>query len=477
MLPPPDYAQPRLSRTLFASEEAASPQIIDDTVVQCAEVAWKYVDPNTGVAETSRMFSADVLALACMANACRCCVHLYGIGETDALPTSACDPLESSKPPKAFVPIVKSDVSSASTQATSSSHQQSRMLPRPMRPIGYALELYSLGSLHTALVRVRPAFDRRRIVSIVLGVTSFLRDLHAQGVQHQNLKPTNVLLECSCRAGRERMWRTYNSVGDAERAPAPRVLDIRRQRCQCMSDPSAPLSAAVSDTGHRKPMPLDFGANSASDEYTRLTLAYQAPEHIKVDYSVSGVSLAPARRRKISGPLAAMDMYSLGTLLWELLAYRSIGAHMPILDAIYVQSSRKQKDGLPPGLVMSLLDAERPAPPAVEGLEDLAGLCGRLMALDPHARPTAAEAEAELRLLWDKELLAMGDDERARWAVMRVNKSQSKVAPPPAGQPTVSLDDVSASLAMVDRTFCDSAKNINKPAITQLQLEMQRNAT
>ena len=173
-------------------------------------------------------------------------------------------------------------------------------------------------SLEEALRRSGP-FDPRRAIRITLDLCRFLTCAHHLSIVHRDLKPANLML-----------------APDPTRDEAVKVIDFGLgTRCD------RPVVDDIADAP-----PGLFG-----------TPAYMAPE------AIAGEVVSPAS-----------DVYSLGCVLFEMLAGRSpFGGTLPEVLAQHLYDSRPRlPDGLVPDGVRSLVTA--------------------LLRRQPLLRPTAAEA-------------------------------------------------------------------------------------
>ena len=165
------------------------------------------------------------------------------------------------------------------------------------------------------------AFAPEQAVSVGLHVARALAHAHEQGLVHRDVKPQNVLLSEDGRA---------------------RVTDFGIARAQ--EAPDRTESGTILGTG-----------------------SYVAPEQAQ------GERVGPAA-----------DVYSLGVVLYELLA-----GEPPFRGSSFVETAVRHVHEQPPDLRERRPDVPPP----------LAGLVARCLAKDPAARPTAAQVAAELEAL------------------------------------------------------------------------------
>jgi len=127
-----------------------------------------------------------------------------------------------------------------------------------------------------------------------------------------------------------------------------------------------PSNVKVTDDG--RVVLLDFGLvadRNAAAQVTSSgglagTVAYMAPEQARAEPEIT----------------PACDLYAVGVILYELLTGR-----LPFVGSMYAVLARKQTEA-----AVAPREIDPSVPP------DLDGLCRRLMALDPHARPSIDEA-------------------------------------------------------------------------------------
>jgi serine/threonine protein kinase len=178
---------------------------------------------------------------------------------------------------------------------------------------------YVSGPTLEAYLREQGQLSPAEAAAIALGIAEALAYVHARGVVHRDLKPANVLL---CPAG-------------------PRVMDLGIAR-ELDADRQTTLGGFLG------------------------TPRYAAPE---AQFSAG------------AGPAA--DRYSLGAMLYEMLAGRPVFTGETAFAILEQHRSAAIPD----------IQAVRPVP------ADLARLLGRLLAKEPEQRPEDGELVAKLRLL------------------------------------------------------------------------------
>lgn len=182
-------------------------------------------------------------------------------------------------------------------------------------------------------------WDVRKLVRIVREIAAGLSHLHRRGILHRDLKPSNVLIGAR------------NAVRLADLGCAKFV-------------PGALLARAAL----QKPTPGVLG-----------TVRYAAPE---LAAELSDTAIEPRS-------LLGMDIWSLGVVLWEMLARRRPfeGLTDTAVQARWIQKPAEARlPPLPPPLIGG------GSPRIIELVaRELSQLCCECMALDPGTRPTAEQ--------------------------------------------------------------------------------------
>jgi serine/threonine protein kinase len=230
--------------------------------------------------------------------------------------------------------------------------------------------------LHRTLAETS-LWTERRIVRIALSITEALMALHSQGFCHLDIKPANVLVGMPPPSG---------SRGDEE-----------RERNGGGNDENAPEHIYLCDFG----LALRVTTQRLIDA-NKVTLMYRPPELMT---AVAAAASLGGGATAMAPVTAAVDMWSLGALLWELVAQvplvntsrtatvtdtpennRQLAAYLTSLMSSSSSSSSKKP--------LHELRAKAPrigtanlSHAFVTGFLDLVA---ELLALDPAARPAAS---------------------------------------------------------------------------------------
>jgi eukaryotic-like serine/threonine-protein kinase len=209
----------------------------------------------------------------------------------------------------------------------------------------------------TAAPAVVPEVDFSRVRGVLAQLAEGLAFLHARGVIHRDVKPSNVL------------------VGPGDRSESGRLQlgpGDRRESGRLQLGPGDQRESGRPELGDGAVKLLDFGLaldrRRAEEEVARETrivgtAAYLAPEYVE------RLDVSPA-----------MDVYSLGVLAFELVT----GAP-PFGGTLHVLSRLRRKMALP-----RAIDINPDVP------HDLDELIDQMLAADPLRRPTALEVAIQL---------------------------------------------------------------------------------